>query len=384
MKTLRLKAARRAARVRQGHPWVFAGEVEKLLPPREAGTGVGLLDDRGYFLGSGIYNPASKIVWRRYSRREMPWDASTWKPLLAAAVARRPDEPYRRLVWSEADDLPGLIADQYGDTLVLQAVTLAVDQVIESLAAELQKLTGADKVVYRLDAPTRRHEGLENKVSVSPAGAGQPAWHEIDGVAYWLDLAHSHKTGFYLDQRAEHRRIATFASGKRVLDCFCNQGSFALQAAQAGAREVWGIDSSEDALQLAEKNAEKAGLNITWHEANVFDWFKAHEAERFDLIVLDPPSFAPRKTALEGAYRGYNELHRRALKMLNPGGLLATYCCSHLVTREAFLETLDKAAYDAKRAVIRQTLTGQPVDHPVRLGYPESEYLKGVLVQVIG
>lgn len=380
---LRLKRRSPAPRALRGHPWVYAGEVENGLPADRAGEGVALVDARGRALGMGLYNPHSKIVWRRYTTEAgLPWGAEFWTAAIARAAARRqPDESYQRLVWSEADDLPGLVVDRFGEVLVVQALTLGIDRALEGLTSTLCTQWEPREVLFRNDAPSRRLEGLGAEVRTLSGRALEPAWHTIDGVDYWLDLANAQKTGFYLDQRSEHQRIGGLAAGRRVLDVFCNQGAFALQAARGGAESVTAIDISAGAIEQARRNGERAGCAIEWIEANAFDWLTAHAgAQRYGLIILDPPSFAPNRRAVEGALRGYKQLHLRALQMLEPGGVLATYSCSQHIDRETFLENLAEAAADVGRPVRLLELTGQPPDHPVRLGFPESAYLKGAIV----
>lgn len=381
--SLQLKSASRRPRVLSGHPWVFAGEVENLLSPERDGSAVELLTPKGRSLGTGIYNGRSQIVWRRFAGPGVVWEATYWASALEAALARRTDEPTQRLVWSEADDFPGLVVDRFGPILVVQAQTLAVDEALPTITDLLvERLDGIEEVVFRNDAPSRQHEGLALEVTTRSGRPLKPFWCEIRGLWYLLDLSSGQKTGYYLDQRDEHLRVAAWAENFRVLDAFCNQGAFALQCAAQGAREVIAIDSSAEALRGAAANAARNQLEVTWIEANCFDWLSEHKHEKFDLIVLDPPAFAPHKRAIEGALRGYKQLHLRALRMLTPGGILATYACSQHITRELFLQNLTEAAVDTGRRVQLLEETGQPLDHPVRLGFPESAYLKGVLARV--
>lgn len=379
-KRLELRAKTRA-RALHGHPWVFARELASPPSPESNGQGVALQDSRGRFIGSGIVNTGSQIVWRRYSRDERPFDGTFLEEALQRSIDRRPAGAFRRLVWSEADDLPGLVVDQYDDVLVLQALTLAMDLHLETIIEILRGKLQPREIVLRNDAPSRSLEGLERVQGTFGEDVLEPFEAEIDGIRYRLDLLGSQKTGFYLDQRAEHLRIRGLAKGRRVLDSFCNQGSFALQAKLGGASEVLGLDSSTEAIAQARENAARNGLEATFEEANVFDWFTAHRRERFGLIVLDPPSFARNKAAVPGALRGYKELNLRALRLLEPGGILATYSCSQHVGRDLFAETLEAAAGDVRRAIVVRDLTRQPGDHPVLLGFPESEYLCGAILE---
>ncbi|MCU0793965.1 MAG: class I SAM-dependent rRNA methyltransferase [Opitutaceae bacterium] len=382
--SLKLKVNVRS-RVLQGHPWVFANEVEALAPEAHDGEVVELRDRTGRFIGSGIYNSKSQIVWRRLSRDRVTLDAAYIRAALERAIARRGGPAAnvnRRLVWSESDDLPGVVADQFGDTVVVQIQTLAMDKRAAILVEALAELTGAAEIILRNDATIRRLEGLPLEVSTRSGRAWEPRWHAIDGFDYWLDLQNGQKTGFYLDQREQHAAVAKHAKGKRVLDAFCNQGSFALHAARAGAAVVKGLDSAFDAINQAKANAARNGVAAEFEAVNVFDYFGAKRDETWDLIVLDPPPFAKSKSALEGALRGYKELNLRAMKALAPGGLLATYTCSHHMQDAELRGVLAGAAADAKRKVQVVEFCHQPADHPVLVTMPESEYLRGYILRV--
>ena len=382
--SLKLKPNARA-RVLTGHPWVFANEVEALAAAEHDGEVVELRDRTGRFLGSGIYNSKSQIVWRRLSRDRVALDEGFLRGALERSVARRggvDTTASRRLVWSESDDLPGVVVDQFGDALVVQIQTLAMERrgalIVEALAA----LTGAGEIILRNDASIRRLEGLPLAVSTRSGKAWEPRWHRIEGFDYWLDLQSGQKTGFYLDQREQHAAVARYAKGRRVLDAFCNQGSFALHAARAGATMVRGLDSAFDAISQAKRNAERNGVAAEFEAVNVFDYFGAKRDETWDLIVLDPPPFAKSKSAIDGALRGYKELNLRAMKALAPGGLLATYTCSHHMQDAELRGVLAEAAADAKRKVQVVEFCHQPSDHPVLVTMPESEYLRGYILRV--
>lgn len=380
---LRLGEGRRRPRVLDGHPWVYAGEVEGDIPQGHDGEAVVLEDKKGNLLGTGVLNSRSKIVWRRFSREVEAWNGDLLSRRIQAALARRSEEEaFQRLVFSEADDLPGLVVDRFSDVCVVQILTAGVEHLREEVVTILKDLVACQEVVFRNDAPTRELEGLESYVATASGRPHPAGWYQVFDIWYWLDLMEGQKTGFYLDQRYEHFKVATFAEGWRVLDAFCNQGAFALNAAQAGAREVIGIDVSSTCIAAARKNAERNELTVDFQEANVFDYFTENRGERFDLIVLDPPSFARNKRSLQAGLRGYKELNLRALRMLEPGGILATYSCSMHVGRETFLSMLEEAARDARRVVQRLYLTEQPLDHPIRFGFAESEYLKGAILRV--
>ena len=373
------------SRVLGGHPWVFANECEALLPVEHDGEVVECRDRTGRFLGTGLYNSKSQIVWRRLSRERVALDAAYLRMALGRAMARRSDlGDFKRLVWSESDDLPGVVADQFGDTLVVQIQTMAMEKRAAVISNLLAELTGATEIIFRNDANIRKLEGLPVEVHTKSGQAWEPRWVKIDGLDYWLDLQGGQKTGFYLDQRRQHAAVAKYASGKRVLDAFCNQGSFALHCAKAGAASVLGLDSAFDAVGQAKKNAERNGLTADFQGVNVFDWFTAQRetAPAWDLIILDPPPFAKSKSALEGALRGYKELNLRAMKALLPGGVLATYTCSYHMQDAQLREILAEAAADAKRRVHVLEFCHQPPDHPVLVTMPESEYLRGYILRV--
>jgi 23S rRNA (cytosine1962-C5)-methyltransferase len=373
------------SRVLAGHPWVFANECVELLPAAQDGAVVECRDRTGRFLGTGIYNSKSQIVWRRLSRDRVALDEAYLRAALERALARRTAlADFKRLVWSESDDLPGVVVDQFGDTLVVQLQTLAMEQRSAQISDLLAELVQPAEIIFRNDANIRKLEGLPGEVHTRSGQAWAPRWVGIDGLEYWLDLQSGQKTGFYLDQRAQHVAVARHAAGKRVLDAFCNQGSFALHCARAGAANVRGLDSAFDAVGQAKKNAERNGLAAEFVAANVFDWFTAQReaAPAWDLIILDPPPFAKSKSALEGALRGYKEINLRAMKALSPGGILATYSCSHHMQDAQLREVLSEAAADAKRRVHVLEWCHQPADHPVLVTMPESEYLRGYILRV--
>jgi 23S rRNA (cytosine1962-C5)-methyltransferase len=382
------------ARVLTGHPWVFANEVEALLPAEHDGGVVECRDRNGRMMGTGIYNSRSQIVWRRLGRERVELDAAWLRDRLEKAIARRetpnaksqtPNSPMRRLVWSESDDLPGVVVDQFGDVLVVQTQTLAMAKCEALLGGLLAELLKPAEIIFRNDAPIRRLEGLPLEVRTHSGRAWEPRWVNIDGMDYWLDLQGGQKTGFYLDQRAQHAAVAKYCSRPRVLDAFCNQGPFALHAARAGAAHVLGLDSAEDAIAAARRNAERNGLRVEFAAANVFDWFNDPAREKeplWDVIILDPPPFAKSKSALAGALRGYKEINLRALQRLASGGVLATYTCSYHMHDAELRDVLAGAAADAKRKARVLEFCHQPADHPVLVTMPESEYLRGYILQV--
>ncbi len=380
------------SRALTGHPWIFANEVEALLSTEHDGSVVECRDRAGRFMGVGIYNSKSQIIWRRLSRDRVVLDESYLRDTLTQALARRGHVAtteitmaYQRLVWSESDGLPGVVADQFGDTIVMQVQTLAMEQQSSLLGDLLSELTGASEVIFRNDSNLRRLEGLPAEVHTRSGKDWKPRWATIDGMDYWLDLQGGQKTGFYLDQREQHLVVAKYCKGKRMLDAFCNQGSFALHAARAGASAVLGLDSANDAISQATKNAARNGVEASFESANVFDWFNDRRRTSdplWDVIVLDPPPFAKSRSALAGALRGYKEINLRAMQRLVPGGILATYSCSHHMQDAELRGVIAAAAADAKRRVHILGYCHQPADHPVLVTMAESEYLRGYILRV--
>lgn len=378
-------------RILTGHPWVFASEVDHVEGPAEDGGTVEIHSAKGEFFGSAIYNRRSQIVARRYSRERTPLDARWIGLRLDDALAYRRSlqsgttTTAQRLVWSESDHLPGLVVDRYGDVLVLQTLTLAMARCEETITGLLAEKTGVRVVLARNDAPVRQLEGLPLERRVLRGVYEVPTRARIAGIDYELDLWSGQKTGFYLDQAANYAAVAACAPGRRVLDCFSNQGAFALSAKKAGAVSCRAIDQSAEALHLAETTARTAGLEIEWVQGNVFDLLRHYEQKRetFDLIVLDPPSFTKTKNNKTSALRGYHELHLRALRLLTRGGILATFSCSHHVTAKDWAELLQHAASETNSILRLRQRLGQSPDHPVLVNVPETEYLRGYVLEKV-
>jgi len=290
------------------------------------------------------------------------------------------------VVWSESDGLPGVILDRYGDYFVLQTLTLAMDLRKTLIIAAIVDLFGWVTILERNDAPIRKAEGLELRTGVLESGAPSgPITVEIGGLKFDVDLLHAQKTGFYLDQAQNYSALAHFASSRRVLDCFANQGAFALACAKAGATDVAAVEESAEGVTAGKQNAERSGLKVRWIQQDVFQFLRgAEKAEtEYDLIILDPPSFTKTKSGLSDALRGYRELHLRAFKLLSKNGLLATFSCSHHVSETAFAQTIADALVDARRSARKLRRFEQALDHPVLPTLPETEYFKGVLLEMM-
>ena len=374
------------ARIFHGHEWVYATEVKKTFGDPQPGDVITLKDFQDRSLGTAIYNPMSQIVARRFSRRKQDLDAEFFVRRIGQSIEHRQrlglDETLARLVWSESDGMPGLIIDRYGAHVVVQTLTLAMRQRIELIVAALKELISPETIILRNDSPVLKAEGIEQEITVLH-GANPGAFIvEANGLQFEIDLLDGQKTGLYLDQLQSHAEVAKMAEGKRVLDCFTNQGGFALACAKAGAAKVTAVDISESACAAARRNAELNGLELDVIAHNVFDFLK-HGTPDYDFIILDPPSFTRNKKTLMDAMRGYKEIHLRSLKLLDKGGLLSTFCCSHHASRELFQANLVDAAVDAKKSLRLVMNHGQRGDHPVLLALPETEYLKGITAELM-
>ena len=375
------------ARIFHGHEWVYSSEIKKSFGNPQPGDVITLKDFRDRPLGSAIYNPASQIVARRFSRRRQDLDLDFFTRRIQQAVNLRKslegiDETLCRLVWSESDGIPGLIVDRYGDHLCVQTTTLAMDMRIDLIRGALVTVLSPASITLRNDSPSRKAEGMEESIALIH-GENPGSFPVVsNGITYEIDLIDGQKTGLYLDQLQTHAEVAKLSKGLRVLDCFTNQGGFALACAKAGAAKVTAVDISAPACASARKNAELNNLEIEVIEANVFDFLKSAEPE-YDLIILDPPSFTKNKKTLMDAMRGYKEIHLRSLKLLERDGLLSTFCCSHHASRELFLENLADASVDAKKSLRLVAEHTQRPDHPVLITLPETSYLKGFTSQVI-
>ena len=377
------------ARILHGHDWVFSGEVLKAFGNPQDGDVISLKDGKDHLIGGAIYNSKSQIVARRFSRRKQALDLDFFQRRIAQAVeyrARRGVDPQLcRVVWSESDGLPGVIVDRYGDQLVLQTLTLAMDMRKDVIVDALRDAFSPRAIIERNDAPVRRAEGLDLQTGVLFGEAAPEQEITIGGLRFSVDVMNAQKTGFYLDQLPHYATVAAHANGRRVLDCFTSQGAFALACARAGAAAVTAVEASAESLAAARANAQRNGLEVNWQEQDVFTFLRAAEKAEaeYDLIILDPPSFTKTKGGLHNAMRGYRELHVRAFKLLSKDGLLATFSCSHHVSESAFAQTISDALVDARRSARRLRRFEQALDHPVLPTLPETEYFKGVLLEMM-
>lgn len=382
--------------VRQRHPWVFSGAVARIEGQPEDGDVVDVVDGQGAFLARGLLNRRSQIVVRLFT-----WDASEELTLdyvaakVAAAQSRRApivsdDTDSYRVVFSEADDLPGLVVDRYGDTLAMQCSTLGLQQRKEELLEVLVEVLQPSAIIERPDPETLVREGVAFSEDDAVAWGDVPGGVQIreHGLRFSVDLQGGQKTGFYLDQRENRRRVAAHCQGARVLNGFAYTGAFAVHAAAAGADQIVNIESSADALKLARWHQTLNSFQRPKDEYVAGDIFQLlreyrNRGERFDVIILDPPKFAHSADQVTRATRGYKDINLIALQLLNPGGVLATFSCSGLISPDLFQKVIFGASVDAQRpAQIIERLT-QAADHPVLLSFPESEYLKGLICRVV-
>jgi len=372
---------RGATRLKSGHVWVYKSDVEAAnsIPP---GSLVTVTDQRGKPLGTALYSSSSQIAVRMISADPVADLPALLRQRISEAIDYREkivrDTNAYRVIFSEADFLPGLIVDRYNDILSLQILTQAIDAnpVRETVISQLAEQLKPASVIERVDPRVRELETLPPRASGLLQGEKTATTFSMNGVQFQFDALEGQKTGAFLDQRENYAAAAQYSKGE-ALDVFCYQGGFALHLA-AVCDQVTGVDSSRPALEVADQNADLNGREIEWIEANAFDLLKdyASSNRRYDTIVLDPPAFAKSKRDLDAALRGYKELNLRALKMLRAGGILVTCSCSYHVGQGAFVEMLSAAALDAHRTLRLIEVRGQAKDHPVLLNVPETAYLK--------
>lgn len=395
LKSILLKPGREKSVLRR-HPWIFSGAVARVEGDPQPGETVTVLHSDHSPLALAAYSPKSSIlarIWTWDVQEEI--DIRFLQNKLRIAISLRKEYIYLqessnafRLVFAESDGLPGLVVDQYDHWLVLQLQTVGSEHWKNELVSSLQKITGCENIYERSDLDVRRLEGLPERVGVL-SGQEPPDQVGISehGLRYLVDIRHGQKTGFFLDQRENRRILHQFAPGKKVLNCFCYTGGFSLNAERAGAAEVVSIDSSADALALAQKNAFLNGCHLDrmiWLEADVFQQLRHFRDERqsFDLIVLDPPKFAPTAQHAAKAARAYKDINLLAFKLLRPGGVLFTFSCSGGISMELFQKIVADAALDAGVSANILQKMHQAADHPIALNFPESEYLKGLVCQI--
>jgi 23S rRNA (cytosine1962-C5)-methyltransferase len=390
MPTLTLKPSREKSLLRR-HPWIFSGAIQQVDDQPISGGTVDLLSSTKQFLARASYSPTSQIRARVWTFEEEPIDADFFRRRMHSAIDTRQklilenQSNAYRLIYAESDGIPGLIVDRYGDGLVLQSLTTGSEFWKETLADLLLEETGLSTIYERSDADVRELEGLEPKVGLLRGTiSNSPITIHENGLNFKVNLESGHKTGFYLDQRANRLRVRELAKGKDVLDCFCYTGGFTVNALAGGAESVLSIDSSADALFLAKENVAMNHLPLektNFLEGDVFQLLRKFRDENrsFDMIILDPPKFAPTAAQAERAARGYKDINLLAFKLLRPGGMLVTFSCSGGIEAALFQKIIAGAALDAGvDAQIVEHLS-QGLDHPVSLHFPEGSYLKGLV-----
>lgn len=399
---------REDVRVRRGHPWVYDNEIDRVTSPPPPGGEVEVLDARGHFLGCGFFNASSKIRVRLYSRIKEAADADFFEARIRSALSYRdrffsPKPSGLRVVFGEADSLPGLIVDRFagspemtpgdetptgpGSWLSVQLLSLGVDARKAAIIEALKRVFSPDGIIERSDAPVRALEGLAPATGVLLGAVPASIRMEENGAFFSVDLAGGQKTGWFLDQRANRAAAARYAAGAKVLDVFCNQGGFGILCAKAGSESVIAVDSSAEALSSLGINSRINGLEekIRTVGANAFDYLRSLEREgsKFDLVILDPPAFAKSRAAIEPAHRGYREINLRAMRLIPKGGILVTCSCSHWFDDAMFDRMLGEAASDCGRRYRTLEERFQDLDHPIISGYEESRYLKCRILELL-
>jgi len=387
MITLKKKADRR---LRRGHLWLFSNEIaDPPVAQLEAGSIHEIQDAAGEFLGMVYANPASLITARILSHKKVEIDEAFLEQRIGAALERRqslfPERDFYRLIFGEADLLPGLIVDRYGAVLAVQSLTAGMDALLDKVLAVLVRCLGPEGIYLRNDSPSRVLEGLSQEKRIAYGSVPETVIISSSGLKFLVDVADGQKTGFFLDQEANRPLMKQYVfPGAKVLDLFCYTGAWGLHAAAAGAAEVTGVDSSPGAIQLAESNAALNGMEGRFYpiRQNALEFLKRSH-ETWDVVILDPPAFIKSRSQIKEGQKGYIDFNRRALTKLNPGGILVTCSCSHHLDAQTFEETLAIAARQSGKELRILDTRGQGPDHPFLLSMPESRYLKVIVGQIV-
>jgi 23S rRNA (cytosine1962-C5)-methyltransferase len=388
MAEILLKSGREKS-VQRRHPWIFSGAVDRIAGAPISGETVDILSFRGEFLARAAYSPHSQIRARVWTFDDEPVDERFFRQKVQAAIRSResmsiPAETDAfRLIHAESDGLPGLIVDRYGSTLVIQLLSAGAESWRQHIIDLLIETTGLTDIYERSDADVRELEGLSVRQGPLNGHPQDKCVISENGIKFKVDLARGHKTGFYLDQRPNRQRVHSLTAGRDVLDCFCYTGGFSVNALAGGASSVLSVDASADALSLCRDNVASNGFTADRHttmEGDVFQILRKFrdQARSFDLIVLDPPKFAPTAAQAEKAARGYKDINLLSFKLLRHGGLMFTFSCSGGVDAALFQKIVASAALDAGVDVQIMERLFQGTDHPVALNFPEGAYLKGL------
>ena len=380
--TLRLKPSG-PNKTSAGHPWILSHEIAEPLGIEKNGHAVVARTAEGQLLGTGFYREGARIIWRRFRSDLGEFDRAHISSSLLAAVALRKKQPCRRLIWAEADHFPGLVLDQYGKYLVAQITTDGMEQVWGSVQEEIIRILQPEGIWIRRDAAGRKLEGLDELPGIAWGELPpEPIRAEIAGLVVPIDLRGGQKTGSYLDQQENYSVVGQVAQGRKVLDLFCHNGGFALRAAKAGALAITGVDSSQSSLALARIASEENNLRIRWVQDDVTRFLRSNPKKEYGLVILDPPGMVKSRGRREAGGRVMAELHRQAIRVLHPGGLLATFSCSHRVGGEELLGMAKGVAREEGRTIKIHTNLMQAADHPTLPFFPESRYLSGFLLEV--
>lgn len=379
-------------KISEGHPWVYRTQIDTVTGEPQPGDMVNVHDFRQRCLGTGFYNPASMLTVRLLTHHQATINDDLIRQRVLQAIRyrdwfRRPDTDSYRLIFGEADLLPGVIVDQFADIIVMQVLALGMERFIPVIADTLLASCHPTSLILQHEEAIRAKENLPLYRRAYAGPDRDAVLIRENGLQLAVDLAGGQKTGYFLDQKANHAALRRFVAGRRVLDCFSYIGGFALNALAGGAATVTAVDISAPALELAARNAELNGFGgrLTTVAANGFDFLReaGRAGHAYDVIVLDPPAFAKSHSAQATAVRGYKEINLSAFRLLTPGGILATHSCSYHMPESLFSETVLAAARDARRTVRIVEVRRQDFDHPVLAGYPESHYLKSIWLQVI-
>ena len=381
----------RQKKLLQGHPWVYGNEIERVEGDIVDGELVTVVDFRGRYMGTCFYNSKSLITVRLLTHRSEEITNELIAARVKAAcdyrrfVMQRPGTDSCRLIYGEADRLPGVIADRFGEVIVLQVLALGMEKYTQVIADELIRCEKPGCLLLNNDDAIRRKEGMECFTKVLHGELPEETIIHENGIKLSVDVKGGQKTGYFLDQKDNHLFVRQFCKDARVLDCFSYIGGFALNAVAAGAKEVTAVDISENAVELIRRNAQLNGMQVEIVCANCFDFLRAQvkEKQKYDVIVLDPPAFTKAHANMANACRGYKEIALSAMRMLEAGGVLATHSCSYHMPEDVFVNTVLSAAQDLHRQVRVITLRRQDIDHPVLAGYPESHYLKSLWLQML-
>ncbi len=389
-RTVTLKA-REDKRIRSGHLWIFSNEIAGVEGAVDVGDSVLVRDARGHLLGTGYMNPHSLIAVRLVSRSKVEISREFLTKRISAALELRgriwPGESIFRAVYADADLLPGLIVDRYGDSLVVQSLTAGIERRLDTILEILVELLSPRTIVVRNDSPMRAYEGLPIEKRVALGKADGPVTIEQDGHRFLVDLVEGQKTGFFLDQRDNRRSTVSLVHGADVLDCCSYSCAWSVYAASGGAASITAIDTSAPALELGRRNLEENGAagRAKLIKGDVFKELAKMSRSRqlFGFVILDPPAFAKSRKRVREALKAYRTVNRLALSVTRRGGHLVTSKCSHLVDRESFVNALVGAAREAGRRARVIDVRGQSPDHPVVLGFPETDYLTCVILEVL-